>query len=344
MSEKPMSALFTELSQQPQAFRGMLESYTANCSVFDLPDCQGRIILTGMGASFHAAWIAAIHLNHWGVPAMAMEATNLCNYAPALLRQAGTLVYISQSGTSGEVPVLLDLLDNKNYLVAVTNNPESELARKAQVLLPMLAGEEELIASKTYINTLAILWLLARRAGGAFDGSETDTLYSLAGRIESIIRSAPVLADRLVDTFDVNQPLNFLGHGPHAVTARQAAMMLSEWSKVPALNAGIGAYRHGFIEAVKAGSGALVFAAPGGTSESAIALARELQCYNVRVLLSENGLLRAPDESPARLEPLDEFLSPVLDILPVQLYTEALQRALGFEPGFRYIRKVVTQL
>ena len=341
-----MVDLFSELNQQPQAFHDLVSYYAEGHGLNDLPANahQDGIVLTGMGASYHAAWIGAFHLNNLGVPALAIEATDLLNYAPLLPGRSGLLVYISQSGTSGEVQPLLDQLDPKTCLVAVTNNPESDLAARAKVVLPMLAGNEELIASKTYINTLAILWLMARRIGEVYDGKEMDALRWTAERVERIVEAVLPDAERLLAAFPAQSSLIFLGHGPHAATSRHSAMVMSEWAKLSALSAGIGAFRHGFIEAVNPSLGVLVFAPPGRTVNSALGLARELEEYGAHVLLVENGCLRCLNEpEPAHL-PVDEFLSPILDILPIQYYAEVMRRALGLEPGFRYISKVVRRL
>ena len=61
-------------------------------------------------------------------------------------------------------------------------------------------------------------------------------------------------------------------------------------------------------------------------------------------LAVENGLVRSPGEPLPANHTLDEFLSPLLDIIPIQLYAGALARSLGIQPGFRYIHKVVTRL
>lgn len=341
-----MTALLTELNQQPQELRAMLAQYRAAPEMLDLSGAAGskQVLLTGMGASFHAAWIAAFHLNSLGVPAVAIEATNLIHYPPAMLGDCRMVVYVSQSGTSGEVPLMLDMLTREHFLVAITNNPDSELALRADVFLPLMAGEETLIASKTYINALAILWLLARKVSGRWTGEEWDILNGLCQRVEEIVACAPDTAERIARHIDVHQPLIFLGHGPHAVTARQAAMVVSEWAKVAALNAGIGAFRHGFIEHAQAGTGVVVFAAPGRTSDSACELAHELDGYGVNVLMVENGVMQPLQEKSEPVGGVDEFLSPILDIIPVQFFAEALQRALGLEPRFRYISKVVRRL
>jgi fructoselysine-6-P-deglycase FrlB-like protein len=41
---------------------------------------------------------------------------------------------------------------------------------------------------------------------------------------------------------------------------------------------------------------------------------------------------------------VDEFLSPILDVVPAQLFVEALARERGVPPGFRYISKVIMKL
>ncbi len=135
----------------------------------------------------------------------------------------------------------------------------------------------------------------------------------------------------------------FVGHGPHAATARQAAMIMAERARVAAIGTGAGAFRHGRVEITQPGVGVVIFAAPGRTSDSAQALAAELHGYGARTLLVENGRTRGPDE-PAAPAIVDELLSPLLDIIPAQLFADALANRLGIAPEFRYISKVTTQL
>jgi glucosamine--fructose-6-phosphate aminotransferase (isomerizing) len=340
-----VSTLFDEILQQTQSFRAMIDFYRAQADTLCIPiKGMPRLVLTGMGSSFHAGMIAALHLNRLGVPACAYEAVDLLNYAPAILDDQMVLVYISQSGSSGEVLPLIERIGSQVYLVGVTNDTNSPLAQRAQRVLPMCAGKETLVATKTYTNCLAILWMAARHTAGCADGSEQVALEGVLARIEDRLKDAQTTAHRLVEAFDPNQPLLFLGHGPHAATARQAAMIMSEWSKVPAQPFGIGAFRHGFIETIRSGFGVVIFAPAGVTQGSARELGVELQSYGARTLLVENGCLRGLEDCPPPSAPLDEFLSPVVDILPVQLYTEALARVRLDEVGFRYIGKVVSKI
>jgi glucosamine--fructose-6-phosphate aminotransferase (isomerizing) len=341
-----MSVLIDELFQQPAALRGMVRYYQTNPDLirFDGADRARRWVLTGMGASHHAAWVGALHLNDLGIPAIAVEAADLVHYARALQGGREWLVYISQSGSSGEVTPLLEQLEQDVNLIAMTNNPESELARQADRVLPLLGGDEQWIASKTYVNSIALLWLLARRVASVQGALAFDSLFNVANYIEAILQRADSTCGRLIEAFENHSPLLFVGHGPHAATAREAAMTLGEWPKVPALYAGVGAFRHGFIEAVHPGYGVTVFTAPGETRESALALARELDGYGARVLCIENGALREVNQEGEPAQALDEYLSPAVDIIPIQLMADSLAARLNVPPGFRYISKVVRKI
>ncbi len=87
-----------------------------------------------------------------------------------------------------------------------------------------------------------------------------------------------------------------------------------------------------------------MFAAPGGTYDSACELAQELNGYGANVILVENGRMHPFNARCQTHASVDEYLSPILDVIPVQFFAEALQRALGLEAGFRYISKVVRRL
>ena len=335
-----------ELQQQPGALRSLVAAIFngEQLSIFDRLPLPAAPLLTGMGASYHAGLIAALHLRSLGIPATCIEAVDLLNYALPSVADRQVLVYISQSGSSGEVDPILDRLSPHLQLISLTNHPQSSLALVSQTALSMLAGEETLIAGKTYLNSLAVLWLLARTWGGTIDGSERAALLDVADRAETILAQASRIQARFLETFEMAPRLLFLGHGPHAVTAREAAMTMSEWAKLPVLHTGIGAYRHGFIESISAGQGVVIFAAPGAARVSALAVASELLGYQAKVLLVENGRLVFPEEESQVGPALDEFLSPLLDIIPIQLYAESMARARGIQPGFRHISKVVTRL
>ncbi|MBI4927935.1 MAG: SIS domain-containing protein [Anaerolineae bacterium] len=340
-----MIPLFKELAEQPQALRELANHYRREPGLLDLPTAQVGCpwVFTGMGASYHAAWIGALAFGSFGLPVQAIETVDLIHYS-RLPEVGGWIVYVSQSGSSGEVNPFFQHLPAGNKLAALTNTLDSDLAKQARWVLPMCAGEETLIASKTFVNSLGVLWMLARKVAGVWNNQETGQLEQVADHAEQILAASAAIRERFLAFYDPASPLLFLGHGPHAATARQAAMGMSEWAKIPALYAGMGAFRHGFIESVRPGLRVVMISPPGKTRASALTLARELSDYGARVLLIENGQLHDVDEEPFEGPLMDEFLSPLLDILPIQIAMDGLAVAAGIEPGFRFISKVVRQL
>jgi glutamine---fructose-6-phosphate transaminase (isomerizing) len=341
-----VNQVYQDIAQQPRAIRDLIAFYTASTGAARLASlpARGALLLTGMGASFHAAQAIAAYFCSLHVPAVAVEATDLLYYGRALLHEHATLIFVSQSGASAEVAALLEALPAGHTLLAVTNDPQSTLARHAQVVLPILAGVERGVATKTYLNSLATLWLIARRWCGVWSGDEAQLLLQVADACEQLLADADQIVEHWLGALGDAELIVFAGHGPHAATARQAAMMLAERARVAAIGTGAGAFRHGLIELAQPGVGVVIFAAPGPASDSAHALAAELGEYGARVLLVENGRTRgvgAPDDSTA---PVDEFLSPILQVIPAQLFADALARRIGVAPGFRHISKVVTRL
>src|SRR6185295_8457089 len=75
----------------------LLRSRRAHGAPGGLPAEQAPI-LTGMGASFHAALAMVPYFHSLNVPAVAVEATDLFYYSRALFQERRPLVFISQSG------------------------------------------------------------------------------------------------------------------------------------------------------------------------------------------------------------------------------------------------------
>ncbi len=340
-----MSAFLQDVMQQPQALRDVTAFYTsAEGAALLQREAGSPRLLTGMGASYHAARIAASHLNALGVPAIAVEASDLLFYSHALLRHSNGMVFVSQSGASAEVLPLAAMLGESADLVGVTNHPDSPLAQHATRLFPVHAGTETCpVASLTYSNTLATLWFLARRWGGAWDGTEAETMLQMAEAIESLLRQREALLVPWLERLAGVETLLFLGHGPHEATARQAAMMVSEWVKRPAIGTSIGAFRHGPIEISGPSVGIVLFAGTGRARQSALALAAEVAAHGAHPLVVAGGQLLDADAPTAEAE-MDDFLLPLLDLIPAQLFVDGLAEHLGVDSTFRHIGKVVTRL
>lgn len=341
-----VSTFFDELAGQPQALRRLIAAYAGQAGrarLAALPPTPPTWLL-GMGASYHAALAGARHWRQRGLAALACEATEALLGEADQLSQANHVVYISQSGASAEVVPVLERLSPAVHVTALTNAEDSPLTKRAQSVLPLMAGDEQTVATKTFTNSLAALWLLGQHWAQGIGPADLATLESLADRLAALLERAPSLAKQWTEHLATAQSYAVIGAGLQAITARQAAMIIMEWLKVPAVSATVGAFRHGPIEIAQPGLGVVVFVAPGPAYRSSCRLAQELQRYGASVLLVEHGQTRLPTEPGPVDHLVDANLAPLLDIVPIQIFVEALARAKGLAPGFRYIDKVVTHI
>lgn len=341
-----MNPFLAEISQQAKTLRQLTEYYCigeGTALLLSVPK-PNLPIITGMGASYHAAWAMGHTLQNSGLPALVLEASDLLSYGAALLRNSNHILYISQSGASAEVEPIIELMPDQATLVAVTNNPQSLLGQRADIILPLQVDSESTVATMTYSNSLALLWLLFRHWNGTIGHHDGGLLMHVADRVEKLVTKGQKTSLLFYEALAKGNALVFVGHGPHAATARHSAMILGEWAKTIAASFGIGAFRHGFIEFVRPGTSVVVFTPPGNTFSSAYSLAQELERYGASVITITNGYAHSLADEIEDGDAIDEFLSPILDIIPVQFLTNLLARERNSENKFRYIGKVVNKL
>ena len=134
-----MTPFYGDIQQQPHSLRRLITFYTENQEQL-IPAANEKApapLLTGMGASFHAALVAAFHLNQLGIEATAVEATDLLFYGSTLRARRPQLIFVSQSGASVEIDPLTANLAAGATLLAVTNDTDSLLAGRADAVFPI---------------------------------------------------------------------------------------------------------------------------------------------------------------------------------------------------------------
>ena len=97
-----MGVFFDDLASQADALRLVANFYLAGegAHLLSLLPPLEAPVFTGMGSSFHAAWIATLRLQNKGFPVQLLEATHLLYACDRLIAEASPLVYVSQSGAS----------------------------------------------------------------------------------------------------------------------------------------------------------------------------------------------------------------------------------------------------
>jgi fructoselysine-6-P-deglycase FrlB-like protein len=229
-----------DILAEPETLGGLLDAYGGPASPLeDVGEIrERRIVFVGMGSSRFAALSAAARLRAAGLDAHVEYSSAALSVSPA---PETLVVAISSSGSTGETVEVARSHRGTSRVVAVTNRPESELGETADVVLPLLAGEEAGgIACRTFQATVAVLLLLAGRVTGGTDAARLrPAVASVAGLIAS--RDdwlAPALEILGGGAIDVVAPAERLS------SAEQAALMLREAPRIRAAACETGDWLH----------------------------------------------------------------------------------------------------
>lgn len=105
--------------------------------------CQGRVVVTGMGKSGHIARKIAATLSSTGTPAMFVHPAEASHGDLGMITEKDVVLALSNSGTTEELVAILPLLKRKGVpFVSMTGNAHSTLARSADVNLDASVAEE----------------------------------------------------------------------------------------------------------------------------------------------------------------------------------------------------------
>jgi arabinose-5-phosphate isomerase len=96
--------------------------------------CRGRVVVSGMGKSGHIAGKIAATLASTGTPAFFLHPAEAGHGDLGMITREDLLLALSNSGETGEILTLVPVLKRMGVpLVALTGNPDSALARAADV-------------------------------------------------------------------------------------------------------------------------------------------------------------------------------------------------------------------
>lgn len=161
-----MTFLDAELREQPEALARLLERQADNArevgELFRRDDVD-YVLIASRGSSANAARYGQYLLGRAHRVPVAFATPSLYTLYEQPPRLKGALVIgISQSGESPDVRSVVEEAKRQGRpTIALTNTPGSPLARTADAVLPLEAGEERSVAAtKTYLNSLGALALL----------------------------------------------------------------------------------------------------------------------------------------------------------------------------------------
>jgi glucosamine--fructose-6-phosphate aminotransferase (isomerizing) len=355
--------MLKEIYEQPEslenAMRGRinLEDATAVFGGLNLTPRElrqvNRIVLTACGTSWHAALVGEYLFEELArIPVEVEYASELRYRNPPA--EDGTLLFaITQSGETADTLAALKEMKRKGHpTLAICNVVGSTIAQEASGGVYLHAGPEIGVAStKAYTSQLMVLTLLA-----IYFGRMRNLGCEAGARILASLRRLP---DQVRQTLRVHdevrrvaekyfQATNFLylGRQYNFPTALEGALKLKEISYVHAEGYPAAEMKHGPIALVDESTPSVFIMPQGAVYDKVMSNLEEIKARGGPVI----AITTEGDERVARLAddvlyipPADDFLQPILAIVPLQLlaYHIALLRGCDVDKP-RNLAKSVT--
>jgi glucosamine--fructose-6-phosphate aminotransferase (isomerizing) len=233
---------------------------------------------------------------------------------------------ISQSGASPDVVAVLTEARRQNRpTLAVTNDPSSPLARTADWILPLHAGEERAVAAtKTYLNSVAAVALLST----AGDLRRLSDLRAMPLRVSEQIDRSLTASEGLEREVEGG---SVIARGVNYGTAFEIALKIRELSGAQFEAFSSADLLHGPIAAVKSGRPAIVVAPSGRTLTSMRAAVDKVRERGSKVIAisDDEDFLAAADTAFPLVPGVPEWLTPLLTVIPGQVAAVRLATRLG---------------
>ena len=326
----------SEIREQPEALRRLVSESDTYARVAERARGRDLIRIVGHGSSDNAAAYGVYALGLLPAITALRDSISLTVYYDAKLDLTGSVVLaLSQSGRTPDVLEYVVRARRAGALtIAVTNDPESDLAREAEALLPLTAGPERAVAAtKTYLNQLAALALLAGHLAGR--GEElADGLSEVADLLQ---RHLPLL-ERAVASIAVPFAsvgrMFVIGRGPEFATAREIALKLLETCQIAAEPLTATDLAHGPVAALDPLFPVWAVASEDQTLDTVVEATARARAAGAAVIASGTAAHALADAQyvipvPRPHEPL---LAPLLSVVPGQLFAGAVARAKGLDP------------
>ncbi|MDP5337706.1 MAG: glutamine--fructose-6-phosphate transaminase (isomerizing) [Nodularia sp. (in: cyanobacteria)] len=322
-----------------------------------------QINIVACGTSWHAALVGKYLIEQLAGITTQVHYASEYRYAPSPLTANTLIIGVTQSGETADTLAALGMEKERRLgkelkyqvrLLGITNRPESSLGLMVPHVINTLAGIEiGVAATKTFIAQLMAFYALALDLAARRQTVSPERLAEIIQglrlipqQIEATLQSQETLTEHLAHEFADTTDFIFLGRGINFPIALEGALKLKEISYIHAEGYPAGEMKHGPIALLEAKVPVVAIAVPGSVYEKVLSNAQEAKARDSRLI----GVTPSNDGEAAEIfndllpvSEVDELLSPILTVIPLQLlaYHIAARRGLDVDQP-RNLAKSVT--
>ncbi|MBN1588814.1 MAG: glutamine--fructose-6-phosphate transaminase (isomerizing) [Pirellulales bacterium] len=341
--------MLKEIFEQPEsianAMRGRLDfdAATARLGGLNLSPQQlhqvDRILMTACGTSWHAALVGEYQIEAMARIPVDVEYASELRYRNPPLGRHTLLFAITQSGETADTLAALREIRRKGHpALSICNVVGSSIANEADGGIYLHAGPEVGVAStKAFTSQCVVLALLALHLGRLHHLSFERGMQVIEclQELPDKVREALAADDRVVQIAEKYAGCNnflYLGRQGNFPTALEGALKLKEISYIHAEGYPAAEMKHGPIALVDKNTPS-VFLVPRGTVyDKVLANMQEIKARGgpiIAVVCQGDTEAAELADDVIEVPEVEEFLQPVVSIIPLQLLAYHIAVARG---------------
>ncbi len=336
------SALYRSIHAQPEAIRTLLSDWDGPTQAAEQLAKTNRILLAGIGTSFHAATVGEYLLRMAGTDAWAVRSFEFVHY-PRPLRADDGVIIISHRGSKKHGNLAVQRAVEVGVTTVGITGKQSKMQGPGTVI-ETVDQDPSSAHSISYTGALTRLGQIAARLAriqGLADRAQKleEGLARIPGLIEDMLTREDEVRQIAQEAAAQQRRLYFVGAGPNAYTGPEGALKSKEAAYVTAEGFELEQAIHGPQVAFEQDDVLIPISVRGGAQARMADFLLALSEIGSRVWLVGD----APDETTAALfgrdgwsrfsigetGDLPEELTPILTVVPLQLLADFLAAARG---------------
>jgi glucosamine--fructose-6-phosphate aminotransferase (isomerizing) len=320
---------------QPGALRLVLRGQeTTLAATAQRLQAMDRVLLSGIGTSWHATLVGQLllaHVGRLGHRVRAFHSFELKNYWPEPDGRTGVIV-VSHRGTKRySLEALAKAKASAGVEVVITGKGSGEGLAIADYTLRTVEQESSAAHTVSYTCAMYLLAALAAEMGGNDD--IRHQLQEIPDQVATLLGQEAW--DDLAARFADRRCFYFIGGGPNTATALEAALKMNEANHTRTVGMNCEQFLHGPWAGLEPSDVVFVIAPPGPAHERCLAVARaakEVGAPVVALVRDNDREISALAAETIAIPDFHELLSPILTVVPLQLFTYHLALRRGVNP------------
>ncbi len=334
--------LYQSIHAQPEAVRTLLQDWDMSTQAAEQLATKKRILLSGIGTSYHAAIVGEYLLRWAGADAWAMRSFDFVHYPRPLHADDGVIVVSHRGSKLQSITAIERAKDVHVFTMGVTG--KASKMQGIDLTLETVEQDPSSTHSISYIGALIRLAQVAVQLAKALQRDEQaqqleQGLTQLPALMENILAREESIRTIAQEAVAQQRRLYFVGAGPNAATAIEGALKAKESAYVTAEGFELEQAMHGPQTAFEVGD-LIIPLSVRGAAQARIAdfllaqseIGTKVWLIGAAPSTETEALLQRPGWARFALADnvvLPEVLTPLLAVLPVQLLSDFLAAARG---------------